>query len=326
MKNIPALMFLVIIFLLITVKNPAFTGENSDDLQISTGSLYGIMTGQILELVYPTDTAGELLSKLRWVVNPINYYGLQFKLDRYNLMNKWGLFTDISLLLGTQGDTGIMEDMDWQSVENGELTCYSSHKNSVNEFICMDVKAGFLLPLDSRVYFNPFLSFSWMMFSFTAKDGEAKRARVKNPLRSDYYPIDEDPEKYSFTGDVINYTQNWLIAAAGFIFSTRITPRLNLDFSFQISPLTFCSSVDEHIGSRTYYDFTGYGIFIEPAVNMSLNIKRFVFDFNLNYRHIGCTRGNSYIEMMSGNYYSSANEAGAGLSLLNVCFTIKARV
>ncbi|MDR2730041.1 MAG: omptin family outer membrane protease [Treponema sp.] len=345
MKNIPVLMFLVIILFILTVKYPVFTQENfknNDEravvssetetgqtdrkprnFHISIGPLYGIMYGQGLEIVYPTDTAGKLLSELRWDMKPINYSGLQAGFEQLNSLNKWGLFTEISFLLGIPGDTGTMVDKDWRSVENGELTNYSRHKNRTNEFYWIDVKAGLLFPLNSRFYINPFLCGSWMMFSFTARDGEIKYARVKNSLQPAFYPIDDDPNIDTITGNVVNYTQNWLIAATGFIVGAHITPRFNMGFSFQITPLTFCSSVDEHIGSRTFYDLANYGLFIEPALNMSLNIKWIELNFNLGYRYINPARGKSYIEQ-SGNYSSSANDAGAGLSLFNACIIVKA--
>jgi outer membrane protease len=336
-------MFLVIIFFIITAKYPVLTQEklkNNDEravvlfdietsqtlkknknFNISIGPLYGIMYGQILELVYPTDTAGKLLSELRWDMKPINYLGLQAGFEQQNPLNKWGLFTEISFLLGIPGDTGTMEDRDWQSVENGELTNYSNHKNRTNEFYWFDAKAGLLFSLNSQFYLNPFLGFSWMKFSFTARDGMIKYARNKSS--NTYYQIDDDPDIEYLTGNICNYTQNWYIAAAGFLIGAHITPLINMDFSFQITPLTFCSSIDEHLKTnKTFYDITNYGLFIEPALNMSLNIKWMEFNLNLSYRHINPARGKSYI---NENNYPSGNEAGAGLSLFNACFLVKAR-
>ncbi len=73
-------------------------------------------------------------------------------------------------------------------------------------------------------------------------------------------------------------------------------------------------------------DFTGFGLFIEPAFNVSFIVKRFEISLDFAYRYIGRTRGRTFIQQGDADFYPSAGEAGAALSFISAGFLLKIRL
>jgi len=217
-----------------------------------------------------------------------------------------------------------MEDRDWQSIENAALTNFSSHENKTNEFLWIDLAAGASLPL-KYLYIKPFISGSWMSFMFIASGGYYKYAEENPEGSGKFEPIKNAPDK-PLSGNVITYRQDWLLLAAGLTIGTNILAPFSFDFSFQISPLTYCAAVDNHIRTNTVYkDFTYYGLFLEPKFSVSFDAARFKFSFDASYRSISKTKGESYAGYNNKNFTLSANKAGAGLSVMDFQFAFKYR-
>jgi outer membrane protease len=151
-----------------------------------------------------------------------------------------------------------------------------------------------------------------MHFTFTGKDG--------------YYKYSEYNQG-QFSGDVINYKQDWFLAAAGFSVETNIFAPFTIDLSLQISPLTYCIALDEHIDRKTFFsDYTSMGLFFEPKLNLGFNINRINIMFDVAYRHIGKTRGKSYHKYTGQRYETSQNESGAGLSVFDASFLVRINI
>ena len=301
------------------------TSEKLKRYGFSFGAHFGIIHGQAVELVYPTDTKGKYLSELLWDIKPLYYLGFNIDVGLKDVMGGKGYFSTLSFMAGLPNISGIMEDRDWMSIENSKLTHFSRHANMTDYFFMIDWKNGFSFPV-SFFYFKPFLNLSWMNFSFSGKDGYGKRARAKefdkygNGVK--FFPISDNPERYDFSGvTVILYEQNWLLLAPGVIFGTNILSPFSFNLSFQISPLTFCYAVDHHLTSyKTYYDYTGVGLFIEGGANISLKYKFMEFAFEFTYRYIGDTKG---VTKLNENIGYLLNNSGAGLSMMNTRFIIK---
>ena len=330
MKNIAVLTVLVIIIGASTANNSAYCQnlKKEKNYGFTFGTQYGFVQGQALELVYPIpgDTKGELLSELRWDMKPVFYYGAQLDFGRSNPMSGLGFSSSVSLKTGVPGDSGIMEDRDWMSQENGNLTHFSSHINKTHEFSRFDTAIGASFPVKSYFYLKPFLSVSWMRFSFTGRDGKIKYARVKSVNPASYFPIDDNPIEESLTGDDINYSQDWLFIAAGFSAGTKFLSRFSFDLSFQISPFTYCAAIDEHLARKyTFMDFSGWGLLLEPAGSLSFTVEQIKFSLEFDYRYIGKTRGESYSRQSGGSFYPTG-AAGAGLSLADFRFVVKLQI
>jgi len=316
MKNITALGFLVIINCAYFFINPLFSQEaGKSDYKYSVSPQAGIVYGQVFEYVYPNpekrETKAELLSELKWDMKPVFYLGLQLGFEPADIMRGIGFFSSLSFKLGIPKDSGIMEDRDWMFPANSELTRFSSHTNRTNGFYTLDAAAGISVPVGSIFCIKPFLSGSLMHFSFTGRDGYYEYG--------DYNP----PSKGTLSGNVINYQQSWLLVAAGFSVITNVFSPFTIDFSFQISPFTFCDALDEHIMTKTFFsDFSSMGLFLEPKLNLAFNMKRIDLMLDVAYRHIGKTSGKSY---KKDNKYFEAidNKGGAGVSLLDASFLVK---
>jgi outer membrane protease len=311
MKNITALTVLVIIILTLSLSHTAHCQEEDSERNygFSFGTQFGFIHGQSLEYVYsnPGQTASDILSELVWEVKPVFYYGIKLDFGRINPMKATGFFASASFKTGVPADTGIMEDRDWMSVENSDLTHFSSHTNKTREFFSLDAAVGASIPVRTYFYLKPFLSGSWTRFSFTARDGYWK------------YPSGTG----SFEGEeVCNYKQDWFLLAAGIFIGTNILSPFSLDISFQISPLTYCQAVDEHIKrNETYLDYTGIGLYLEPGGRFSYSVQRIEFSLEAAWRFIGKTKGQSYISY--GDFTLRNGTAGAGLSFIDTRLLVK---
>ena len=331
MRNIPFLSILIITIFLLSVNIPAYSQDNeqeNENLQpdfrygFSLGIQTGVVYGQAAELVYPSTTKAEYLSELLWDMKPVFYLGLQADFNRVNLMSKPGFFASASFKLGIPGDTGIMEDRDWQSTVNDALTNFSSHTNKTREFYWADIFMGVSIPVKTYFYIKPFLSGSWMHFAFTARDGYWKYAQ--ETASGVYKPIEDNPAYGTLTGNVIRYRQDWFLAAIGFSAGTDILQPFSFELFFQISPVTYCAASDNHLlTSVTYNDYSSWGLFIEPKIKIAYAYKNIEFSLEGAYRFIGDTEGPSYRDKGNTGYFYPNDKAGAGLSLFDTRFIFR---
>jgi outer membrane protease len=305
MRNITALTILVIMIKAFFVNNPAYSQAAGRSYDIFIEQQLGFVNGQALEIVYSLpEAASELLSELTWDMKPVFYLGLKVDIELIDIMRRPGIFSSLSFKAGIPEDTGVLENRDWMFRNSDAMTHFSSHTNRTNRFIMADAVIGASIPVASFMYIKPFISGIWMNFWFTGRDGHGE------------YPWGNEV----FSGDVIHYEQNWYLAAAGISLGTRLLFPFTFDFSFQISPFAFCDAFDEHIERRIIFrDYTSNGLFMEPAVSVSYTIRRRVkLSFDFAYRHIGRTRGTTYVNENDTGNFLVQEESGAGLSLTDM--------
>jgi len=289
--------------------------ENKGTYSFLLGPQFGFVYGQTMEYVYPNgETRNDLLSELTWDMKPIFYLGIQAQFSRTEITSYSGLFFSASFKVGIPVDSGFIEDRDWMTPGNSELTRFSKHTNKTDSFFWLDAAAGFSFPTSLNFYLKPFISGSWMRFSFTGRDG---------------YGIYNDcnPKEQDFSGETgISYRQDWFLLAVGLSTGTNILSPFFFDLSFQISPLTYCAATDNHYLTDTVFrDITRLGLFLEPSFNVSLAVKYVEFSLAFTYRHIGRTKGESYGNEGNTGFYLSANKAGAGLSVFDSRFFVSIR-
>jgi outer membrane protease len=299
-KNIAVLTVLVIISSVYS-----YAEESERNYCFSFGPQLGFVWGQAMEYVYPLlgETKNELLSELIWDMKPVFYYGIQAQFSRVDKMKGPGFFSSLSFKAGIPADSGVMEDRDWLKPENSDLTRFSSHTNKTNEFFLLDAAVGFSFPVNSFLYIKEFISASWMRFVFTGRDGYG----IYN---------DMNQKEHYFSGEkVISYQQDWLLLGIGISTCINILYPFSFEFSFQLSPITYCAAIDNHISRNIIFrDFT-WGIVLEPSFNMSFVLKPVEFSLGLSYRHIGKTKGVSYTNARNTGFALGENKAGAGLSM-----------
>jgi outer membrane protease len=299
----------------------------------STG--FGIFVGQVKELVYPpSGYKAALLSELVWDIKPVFYYSLLLDFSQRQPLDKWGFFSNISLKNGIPGKSGKMEDRDWMSAENDELTHFSTHDNYTNELFFADVSAGFSFPLGGRLLLKPYMTLSYMRFNFSGQFGSGTYARVTGT--GVYAPIDDSPDYVSFSDweKVINYSQNWLVIAPAVSLGYYFLNYFYAELLFKASPWVFCAALDEHLipdrysKTHQYRDYVRGGIFLEPAARFSFFAgKRLELSQEFSWQYINGTKGETWAGSPIGtNDYFQQGEAGAGLSIFHTGIYLKIRL
>jgi len=314
MKNITVFAVLVI---MIQCAQFAFSQEEKAASYVfSTGTKFGMFFGQTEEIVYPPlSHKAELLSQLLWDVKPVFYYGLTMDFSRAQPMTQWGFFSTFFLRSGIPGNSGDMEDRDWQSTVNADLTNYSISDNITNNLLFLDFSAGFSFPIKRILLMKTYLTVSYMHFSFSAENG--------------YYiyapSFGGDGTKKPLDGKVIDYTQDWLIIAPGVSLGYYFDTRFYAELSFQISPLIICNDIDQHLTRKIQFqDYMRGGLFLEPGFHFSWFAgKRLELSLDFSWRYISGTWGETYVSTIPAQYYTELGTAGAGMSMIDTGLCLK---
>jgi outer membrane protease len=295
----------------------------------SLGTQFGFFYGQVEEIVYPPSQSqykADLLSQLLWDMKPVFYSGLVVDLSRRHPLEKWGGFSSLSFKYGFPGKSGKMEDRDWLSTENNELTIFSTHDNYTDRLILIDLSAGFSFPLRQMVLLKAYLNLSYSHLSFSGIGGYGIRA--KRLGNGKYASIDDDPDYFGPFGDekVISYTQNWFHIAPGVSLSFFFLERFSTELFFAISPIVYCDDDDRHLTTNTQYtDNMQGGIIMEPGINFSFSANKWIeLTLGCSLRYINRIRGDTYQRSPIGTgTYTQSGEAGAGLSNIDTGLSLK---
>ena len=299
---------------------------------VSLNPLFGMVYGQAEELVYPgSKNKAPLLSELLWDMKPVFYYGLSLGLSQADPRERWGAFANFSLKYGIPGMSGSMEDRDWQSVENADLTNYSKHDNYTRELFFFDFAGGLSFPFRRVMLLKVYVDVSFMRLSFVGMDGYGTYAYESGGLWSGIYDSIEAPtaNEWTWKGAVISYTQEWLTFAPGVSFGYFFHPTFLAELTFLASPLVFCVDLDEHkIGDSQYQDDMRGGLLIEPGIRLSYAATKWLdISWEFSWRYISGTKGDIYQRGPIGTgIWEDGGTAGAGLSIINTALIFKMRL
>jgi outer membrane protease len=314
MKNISLFTVLVIITLVSVAGVPAFGQETEGRYAFTLAPVFGMVYGQAEEIVYPSTTKVEYLSQLIWDMQPVLYYGARLNFALREPMRRWGLFSEGTLKIGIPGITGKMEDRDWQSTDSDEMTDYSSHDNQTNEFLWAEGTAGISFPVDSLFLLKLSANVSYTRFAFAGLDGFGIYA--------------SGTVHHEFSGNIINYSQDWLIFAPGISVDISFFDRFSAAFQFQISPFIWCTDEDQHILRKIIFkDYTEGGVFFEPRAAVAFHSSHWLaFSLELAYRQTSGAKGLSYQKNQSSAEYFPAGTAGTGFSFVDASLMVKVRL
>ena len=331
MKNITVFTVLVII---LSVSVPA-EAQEAGKYSFSAKPCLGMFLGQAEEIVYSTSTRyyNDMISQLLWDIKNIFYYGLDLNYSPIEPLEKRGLLFDLSIKYAIPAYGGTMEDRDWLSSVNNALTCYSSHDNYVDEILFLDLNAAYSFPFRSLFTLKPVVSLSYMHFVFSGMNGSGIYAKAINSISNPghYYPIKESPDIKSFEGlgTVITYSQDWAILSTGVSFGIQFLKNFFFDVDFNISPLVLCIALDKHnheTRKEFFKDYVLGGFYFEPRATLSYYLNHLInFSLGFSYRSINGPRGASYARHESDPYFTATNEAGTGLSLMELSLKINIR-
>jgi outer membrane protease len=275
---------------------------------LSLGASTGLLYGQAEEIVFKYKNYSNKLSQLLWDEKPLVYAGLDIHYNRKKPAGKWSVFTDALFKFGFPAKTGIMEDRDWQDTRYPNfLTNYSVHDNETEKAVLININAGASFNIFEKILIKPFLSYNYMNFSWAASGGSL------------LYPGADGGHNYILSsGNVITYEQVWNIIAAGISFYGAFNRYFDINISVSLSPLIWCTAVDNHIlRSLIFTDTLSGGFFIEPGLIFSFTPNDFLsVSLSVAYRNISGTRGDSKAQSPTTTVISK-NAGGAGYSVFD---------
>ncbi|MDR0568154.1 MAG: omptin family outer membrane protease [Spirochaetaceae bacterium] len=325
MKTISGFIGLVIMFYLsFTLSAETEAVYTSFPYTFSLSSSAGLLAGRAEEIVYASSDSDERLSQLRWDIQPLFYAGMGLHFSRINPLEKWGIFADLSLRFGIPAKTGSMEDRDWQA-EDGHLTNFSSHTNYTEGAFLLDfAPIGFSFPIFSLIVCKVYPVFSFMYFSWASKDGYIQYEQYNTDAYTSW-------EKRSYTGPVINYTQQWLIISQGIGVWAPFLKIFSASLAVQIGTAIQCIARDDHfLRNMRFIDTAYWGFYLEPK-------GEFVFaphprariGLSAGYRLINGSRGASYTGStgldLPEEFTSSESTAGAGYGAFDIGLSVELR-
>ena len=148
------------VLVIILFSAPVVQAQINKDYSLSLSPQFGFFYGHVEEKVYPTNTKGDLLSLLLWDMKPVYYYGLLMDFSPVRPLEGRGFFLGLSMKYGIPGQSGVMEDRDWMSKYNAELTNFSSHDNITKEIFQLDFSAGYSFPFIEVLLVKTFVNIS----------------------------------------------------------------------------------------------------------------------------------------------------------------------
>ena len=340
MKNITVFTVLVIILCSIF----PLTADEAPQYAFSVTPQAGFFFGQADEIVYssPGDSYySGMISKLVWDIAGIFYYGMILDFSAAEQMRQRGFFSSLSLKYAVPGSSGSITNSDWMSPVNNKLTHYSHHDNYLDGILHVDCAAGYSLPFLSHFMVKAQLALSYMRYGFSALHGTGKYARGISS--GEYLPINDNPQRYTFLGKVLSYSQNWLIFSAGIGFGVQILDNFLIEAGISISPLVMSANLDFHcpvyalIGdsrvpelsgrNMQFADYLWGGFLYEPGIKLRYACNQWIsVSLEASYRSISGTRGAAYKRQMNDSHFSEAGEAGAGLRLLVTGLSLTVRL
>jgi outer membrane protease len=280
-----------------------------ENYSFSTAPLVGFLYGTAEEIVYKDGNRDKYLSLLAWNMEPLFYFGGRVDLSPSRPLERWGFFFTFTMKFGLDGKTGNMEDRDWETTNSDELTCYSIHDNITEKMTDLNLRLGVSLPFFEKTALKLFGEFLYTGFSFTGMNGYSQRGTAP---------------KQATPGLVITYTQNWFVFSPGFSFLIPFHRLFSAELEFSVSPFIYSTALDRHFETNAEYrDYMGWGLFLEPAANLSFSPNDWFFiSLGFSFRYIEGTKG---ISNESRGIQTSRSHAGAGLSRFDITLGAGAR-
>ena len=275
------------------------------------------------------------ISELDWAIQP-----LFFVENSLELKASGGLHASLKVRAGLPMQTGNITDSDWLNYEvNGDTnkTNFSQSKCFTERAILLDATVGWEFQLGDEFSLEPFVTFGYMSWEWTARDGYLQypsgwfSASPPSPPYPDWSPSEPRIPIY---GTGIVYSQTYLIPAVGFRLGYRLAEKWRLAFSFSASPYVYCTDLDNHIfAGAEYTDNMGGGWMIEPELSSEFHFsERAILSVGASYRHIAGLVGDD-TETVTGANYSGAgtqyvypNGGGASYDVLSAWLNLSLRL
>jgi outer membrane protease len=296
----------------------------------SINAFTGLLYGQGEEIVYKYENSDVYYSQLLWDLKPLFYFGSSLLFSQRDPRENLGLFGGLLVRFGVSRQTGGVEDRDWLSSINNDLTHFSSHDNYTEGALLIDFSTGLSFPLEIGPLFKMFIGLSLMRFKWTARDGYYQYAeRISTGI---YEPWDNSIEKSPVYGPAIAYSQEWLIFTLGSSLHIPLFDFFTLGVCFQLGPAVLCKAQDDHLESgnkKEFLDYISRGFMLEPRGELIFSPhQRVSLSLYCGYRLIKEGRGESYLRQSGtggdGMFSKAAfDSAGSGYAALDTGLVLK---
>jgi outer membrane protease len=304
--SLRALRLCVVVFIMFYATDMLFCETNNEDVnkepsyQFSTGISAGILYGTSFELVYQKPDV--LLSELRWNMNPLFYLGTFLEISRKDFFERPGFYAKLDLKAGFPGKTGSMEDLDWLAADN-TLSHFSLHDNFTNSAFLLDASLGYSIPFFSAFIITPQIALHYMHYKWIGRDGYYQYGdEIISGIV--YEAWDDSIPKTYVHGNVVGYSQDWIIASFGLSLQYSFLKRFFIEGSFLFSPLISVSAVDVHYFTDVRYnDNSSGGYMLEPAFVFSFSFnEKMKLNAKASYRYINDSTGFSGYTLVGAEY------------------------
>ncbi|GMO30133.1 MAG: omptin family outer membrane protease [Spirochaetaceae bacterium] len=274
-------------------------------LRFSSGA--GVFLGNTSEIVYWDKKADDYLSCLTWQLMPVFYLSASVEFSPLKLNN--GFYTELNGRAGLPSlNSGVMQDKDWADPsEKTRLTNFSEHTNRTLGAALLSLRTGWSYCAGKYVVLKPYLNFNYDYFSFSAQDGYRRYES-------------EGWEKKNFYGEVISFTQMFVIVSPGIKLNFILPASFYFDIFYDLGLVVFYYDEDNHLLTDVQFkDITFNGISVNSGIKFSYRpFERFSFDLNFTYNYIGLIRGESISRPQNNGKWEESGIFGAGLSLFEI--------
>ena len=309
--------------------SPAFAEAMDGNYGFSISSGIGVLYGHSEEIVYHFPKDDLYLSELLWDLKPLPYAGFSADFSPLDTSMKKGFIAALSFKAGIPVRSGISENRDWFNPDPYYLTHYSKHNAYSRTVILLDVSAGYFWRFTDSLALSVHGDFSYLHFSWSAKDGYAQYA-VDYPWNSSI------PKEY-YKGEVMRYMQNWFILSPGVSLDWEMNRLFSFKTHINYSPLIYCADRDDHLlMNASFMDYLYFGHYLESGGEFIFRASRNTsLSLSLSYRRISGTRGDTFqqswrLDYDTGNTVLQTrrynDEAGAAFSALDLGFAVKFRL
>jgi outer membrane protease len=326
MKNIYGFTVLVSIFFC----SPSVFLMAGDAYSFSISSSFGILYGHAEELVYKYTGKDTLYSELKWDLKPLFYTGAALDFGRTNPWERWGFFAGASIKYGFPNKTGIIEDRDWLAASGDYLTNYSRHDAYSSGALLSDVSLGFSFPFLEILALKTGARFSYLYFSWSARDGFTQYAEQVPKGSGNYLPWNSGIAKTPVSGTGIIYSQRWFIFSPVLALGVRLDSRFSLDLYTAATPFVFCAAEDDHLWrDLRFQDYLSWGLSFDGGIGFAfVPVEKFEIRLDWGFKYIGGSRGESYSKSTGtgSSFFSLTGETGAGLYTMDAGISAKIRL
>jgi outer membrane protease len=310
---------------------------SASDWKFEFSPKFSLANGMQDEFVF---AGGKKLSELNWQIKNVPVFAADAKISYRKI------FVSAGGKIGIPKKSGKLFDGDWQNALNSSesissiKTNYSEGENSLKNYRSFFINAGGEFSF-GRISILPFAGMDFSAWKFKSSDGKGRYSTNENGIffsaeAKEFYEQNGYYGSYSLCKTelplcAIQLEREILFTWIGSGFRVSPAERLEVNFSFAVSPFAYARSLDTHYTDRseTYAKF-----FLDEmwskwcAVKENLCIS-FAFSKNhtiyLSAENVfsSTLRGTtkiSYGKSSSGGYYRSLGESGASVSVTEFSF------